>query len=90
MKLKPPSWDDRLNVLVTAPFDFSRYVDRNIPLTNSGGEEATVGGRSRHRKPRRPRLVRALPEVHGRYGRQILRHLSPKKLARSVGQFLTR
>ena len=36
LKLELPTWDDRFNVLVSVPFDYSRYVDRNVTLTNSG------------------------------------------------------
>jgi hypothetical protein len=57
LKLELPTWDDRFNVLVSAPFDASRYQDRNVTLTNRGAEEATLGVKWRFNEVRSPVIV---------------------------------
>lgn len=52
-----PPWHDRFNILVSAPLDYSRYVDRNVTLTNHGWEEATVSGKWRFNSVRAPVVV---------------------------------
>ena len=63
IKLELPSWDDRLNFLVSAPFDFARYEDRNVTLTNRGGEEATVGAKWRVTATDGPLILALQPAV---------------------------
>jgi hypothetical protein len=64
LKLELPTWDDRLNILLSAPFDFSSYHDRNVTLTNAGAEEATVGTKWRLNAVRAPVVVAVQTSVN--------------------------